>query len=73
MPRSDALKEAQRRWRKNNPRAADISRKRSAAKSYIINHASVEDIKNFVGYFADANADIDLSAVLHELEKIPKK
>ncbi|MDK6869381.1 hypothetical protein FOF71_09985 [Lactobacillus paragasseri] len=62
MPKyTEARAKANKKWNKNNKERVQYINKRSAAKSFILNLATKEDLENIKSYIAEREHDLNLT------------
>lgn len=70
MALSEAQKRAKAKWAEKNKEKNAIIRGRAAAKHFVRNGASLEDLKMLVEAFGEVQSEIDVSGVVGELERL---
>ncbi|KXN76956.1 hypothetical protein [Lactobacillus johnsonii] len=57
---TEARKKANKKWNRNNKERVQYINKRSATKSFILNLATEEDLKNIEAYIAERKTKLDI-------------
>lgn len=57
---TEARAKANKKWNQNNKERVQYINKRSAAKSFILNLATEEDLKNIEAYIAERKTKLDI-------------
>ena len=58
---TEARKKANKKWNQNNKERVQYINKRSATKSFILNLATEEDLKNIETYIAERKTKLDIN------------
>ncbi len=58
---AEARKKANKKWNQNNKERVQYINKRSATKSFILNLATEEDLKNIETYIAERKTKLDIN------------
>lgn len=57
---TEAKAKANKKWNQNNKERVQYINKRSATKSFILNLATEEDLKNIEAYIAERKTELDI-------------
>ncbi|KOH01503.1 hypothetical protein LJ16_08405 [Lactobacillus johnsonii 16] len=58
---TEARKKANKKWNQNNKERVQYINKRSATKSFILNLATEEDLKNIETYIVERKTKLDIN------------